>query len=206
MDGWLIPNVGTLRNLSQEIKELGINFGVSEVQYPLVLRHVEEASCFVLSELATDRPVAVFTADKQSANFAASRNTPRKLRGSELNGKEYEADSPALFHTRVATENPLDWLVLFSLGLPACWGIWNMEDAATPWGTPRLTIPCVIQIHVGATPTSNTRFANALGDYWLPREISIKKVESLIHLKEKELQAVQEKILFSSQPVKLDDL
>ncbi len=205
VDGWLVPNIDTLRSLPQEIKDLGINLGVREVQYPLVLRHVEEASCFVLSELTTDRPVAVFTADKQSANFAASRNTPQKLRGAELNGKEYVADSPALFHTRVATENPIDWLVLVSLGLPACWGIWDVDDEATPWGTPRLTIPCIIQVHVGAAATSHARFANALGGDWLPREVSVKKVESLIHLNEKELLAVQEKVLIRSQPVIPDD-
>ncbi len=204
IDGWLIPNIDTLRNLPPEIKSLGINLDVPGVQYPLVLRHVEEASCFVLTELTTDRAVAVFAADKQSANFAASRNTPRKLRGNELNGKEYIADSPAIFHTRVATENPIDWLVLVSLGLPACWGIWNVDDVAIPWGTPRLTIPCVVQIHVGVASTSQGRFAKALDKNWLPREISIERVESLIHLNERELKAVQERVLYRSDPVRFD--
>lgn len=204
-DGWLIPNIETLKKLPSEIKKLGINLGAKNVKYPLILRHIEEASCFVLTELTTDRPVAVFTADNQSANFAASRNIPRKLRGPELNGIEYVDDSPALFHTRLATENPIDWLVLVSLGLPACWGIWNIEDDSTPWGTPRLTIPCVIQVHVGDSPSRHKRFKNAVGGDWLPREIAIKKVETLTHLTEPQLLSVKEKILYNSCPVTLDD-
>lgn len=205
VDGWLVQSAQVLKDLPQDIKKLGINLGRKDVKYPLVLRHVEEASCFVLVELETDRPVAVFAADKASANFAASRNTPKKLRGRQLNNLGFHDDSPALFHTRLAAENPLDWLVLVSLGLPACWGIWNLPEASSPWGSPRLTIPCVIQVHVGKAPPSIARFESAEHDTWLPRQVHLKGIESLMHLKEEDLLKVKEKILYNSKPLVISD-
>lgn len=119
--------------------------------YPLLARYIPELGIITFSEKETESFVGVLASRGELTAFTYSYWTPRKLRGLELNGKEAPPDSPALFHSRITVENPLDYMLLSSMKIPCCWGIWTpaMKNKTDLFYSPRFTIPGLLHLVVG---------------------------------------------------------
>jgi len=199
---WLIQSEEEIEKAPPDVKN-NIIWIAEDFEYPIKLRYVEPAGAFALSN-KDECLVGILVASKECTNFAASRGVAKKMRGQELNGKVFDTDSPALFHVRLAVENPIDWLVLLGLGLPACWGIWGGGSSDIPFQSPPLTIPCIINIALGPNKEdTQTRFRDNLSNKWLPRELMMRKFNSLLNISKEERTYIKNQIMIKSQAVEV---
>jgi len=195
VDLWRISTKENLLEMPIFLREAYIPIVPKEqkLKYPLLVAYLRDIGCLALLEEKNFKLRGIWVMKKKNGNFICQRNPAKLMRGQELSNESWEEDSVALFETRIAVENPIDYAILAAHHIPVSWGIWGLQEKNKEFLMPSpyshgYRIPCLIALHMGSNPTSTQRFRKTLDSghkiTWLPREVEIYTMDSLIDQKD----------------------